>query len=127
MPRMNHFFCRALVPSILLSTLLTRAEVRLPAVFSDNMVLQREKPIAVWGWADNGEEVTVSLGSSQTKIRATDGKWKIYLPKQKAGGPLELAVKGRNEVRFHNVLIGEVWICSGQSNMEWPLQRAFEG
>jgi len=90
------------------------------------MVLQRDEPIAVWGWADDGEEVTVRLNHSEAKAHTQNGKWKLYLPKQKAGGPHELTVLGKNELRFQNVLVGEVWICSGQSNMEWPLRAAYE-
>lgn len=126
MPRIYAFWGRAVILSAALFASLSRAEVKLPAVFSDNMVLQREKPIAVWGWADDGEEVTVKLVGTEAKTTAAGGKWKLYLPRQKAGGPLELSVKGRNEIRLRNVLVGEVWIASGQSNMEWPLQRSFE-
>lgn len=103
-----------------------RAEVRLPALFSDNMVLQREKPVAVWGWADTGEKITVKLGRSEATTEARDGKWRVDLPKMKAGGPHTLTVSGANSLTRTNVLLGEVWICSGQSNMEWPMVRTFE-
>src|SRR5687767_9651851 len=75
-----------------------RAEVKLPALFSDNMVLQREKPIAVWGWAEEGEKVLVKLGKDEASTEAKGGKWMVYLPKQKASGPLNLTVRGKNEV-----------------------------
>ncbi|HEV8543538.1 MAG TPA: sialate O-acetylesterase, partial [Verrucomicrobiae bacterium] len=114
------------VASLLLSALWSCADVRVPHVFSDNMVLQRDQPIAVWGSAGEGEEITVRLNNSEAKTEARNGKWKVNLPKQKAGGPHELIVRGKNELRFQNVLVGEVWICSGQSNMEWPLRAAFE-
>ena len=103
-----------------------RAEVRLPAIFSDNMVLQRQKPIAVWGWADDGEQVTIKLGKNGVSTEAKDGKWRVYLPAMKAGGPYTLTVKGQNELIRTNVLMGEVWICSGQSNMEWRMAQTFE-
>ena len=96
------------------------AEVSLPTFFSDHSVLQREAPIPVWGWAAPGEAVTVQLGT-QASVKATaaaDGTWKVALPKSEAGGPFTLVVKGRNEIRLNDVLVGEVWLCSGQSNME---------
>jgi sialate O-acetylesterase len=102
------------------------ADVKLPGMFSDHMVLQREKPIVVWGWADDGEKITVRLGTDEASTEAREGKWKVLLPKMKAGGPLQLSVRGKNEINFNDVLIGEVWMCSGQSNMEWPLRFSFE-
>lgn len=103
-----------------------QAEVRLPALFSDNMVLQQKRPVAFWGWADNGEKVTVEFRGEKASTEAKDGKWKVLLPMSKAGGPFELKVNGSNEITLTNVLVGEVWICSGQSNMEWPLRSSFE-
>jgi sialate O-acetylesterase len=100
------------------------AAVRLPAIFSDNMVLQREQPVPVWGWAEAGKEVTVTVaGQSATAKAGADGRWKATLPKLPAGGPHELVVQeaGGPAVTLKNVLVGEVWLCSGQSNMEWPL------
>jgi sialate O-acetylesterase len=109
----------------------TFAEVSLPRIFSSNMVLQRNKPVPVWGWADAGEKVTLVLSSAgksaQTKtIKAgADGKWILRLDPLQAGGPYELQVKGKkNTISFTDVLIGEVWICSGQSNMEWPISKS---
>jgi sialate O-acetylesterase len=122
----NYMSRISVVAALLCSTALGRAEVKLPAVFSDHMVLQREKPIAVWGWADEGEKVTVTLGKEAVSTEAKGGRWKVLLPKMKAGGPLRLSVQGKNQVAFEDVLIGEVWICSGQSNMEWPLRLSFE-
>src|ERR1051325_2784058 len=87
----------------------TRADVKLPAVFSDHMVVQRDKPIAVWGWAEDGEKVTVQLGGDQISTEAKGGKWKVLLSKMKAGGPHKLKVQGKNEVEFNDILIGEVW------------------
>jgi sialate O-acetylesterase len=87
------------------------------------MVLQREQPIPVWGWADPGEEVSVRLGGKEVSAAAgDDGRWMVRLPALKAGGPEELTVKGKNTVRLGDVLIGEVWLCSGQSNMEWTVR-----
>ncbi len=98
------------------------ADVRLPKFFGDNMVLQRNKPISVWGWADANEKITVQF-NHQTKITKADktGKWMIKLNNETAGGPYQLIVKGKNTVTINDVLVGEVWICSGQSNMEMPI------
>jgi sialate O-acetylesterase len=98
------------------------ANVRLPKLFTDHMVLQRDHAIVVWGWADAKEKVTVSL-NRQTKTATTDktGKWKVSLDAELAGGPYTLAIKGKNSISINDVLIGEVWICSGQSNMEMPI------
>lgn len=93
------------------------------------MVLQRRKPVPVWGWASPGEKVTVSV-NNQTKTAKADkeGKWKIALDPMEAGGPFQMTVAGKkNTVAFDDVLLGEVWICSGQSNMEWQLQSATNG
>ncbi|MBC8152445.1 MAG: sialate O-acetylesterase [Bacteroidetes bacterium] len=102
------------------------AEVRLPKMFGTGMVLQRRQPIPVWGWADAGEKVTVTLGK-QTKMGQADKtrQWRLRLDPMEAGGPYQLIVKGRkNSLRFDDVLLGEVWICSGQSNMEFALAAA---
>ena len=103
-----------------------RADVRLPALFSDNVVLQQGGEAPVWGWADEGEEVKVTFRGKTVKARAKDGKWKVELIRLKAGGPDNLVVEGKNRIELKNVLVGEVWICSGQSNMEWPMKSAFE-
>lgn len=105
-----------------------RADVRLPNLFGDHMVLQRNKPVPVWGWADPGEKVSVTLaqpgtGGKPINVKAgKDGKWRVDLPALEAGGPYQLLVKGRkNTVTVSDILIGEVWICSGQSNMAWAV------
>ena len=101
---------------------LARADVTLPAVFSDRAVLQRDRPLAVWGWAAASEEVTVSLGARTAKTTtAADGRWRVDLDAQPAGGPFELVVQGRNRVVAKDVLVGEVWLASGQSNMAWTV------
>ena len=104
----------------------TRADVRLPALFSDGMVLQQNTRAPVWGWAEEGEEVTVTFRGKTVKTKAKEGKWKITLNRFKAGGPDEMVVEGRNRIQLKGVLVGEVWICSGQSNMELPLKSSFE-
>src|SRR5215471_17057338 len=112
--------------AFLAATLAARANVRLPAVFSDNMVLQQDARVPVWGWADDGEEVTVRFRDQLTKTKAKNGKWVVRLHGLKAGGPDVLMVQGRNHLDLTNVLVGEEWVCSGQSNMEWPLNKSFE-
>ena len=103
-----------------------RADVKLPALFSDNMVLQQGMNAPVWGWADEGEDVTVTFRGKTVTTKAKDGRWMVKLSSQKAGGPDTLVVHGKNRIELKNVLVGEVWVCSGQSNMEWPLSRSFE-
>ena len=91
---------------------------KLPAIFGDHMVLQRDMPLPVWGWADPEEKVTVTLGDhSKTATADSDGKWSVKLDALKAGGPYVLKVEGKNTVEFSDVLVGEVWLGSGQSNM----------
>ena len=98
--------------------------VRLPRFFSDGMVLQRDRRIPVWGWAKQGTKVTVTLnGKKASAVTDAMGRWKILLPKMKAGGPYELTV---NERVIHNVLVGDVYLCSGQSNMELPIRRCMD-
>ena len=103
----------------------TAAEVKLPRIFSSNMVLQQGIKIPVWGWAAKGENVKVSFNGSEVKtIAGKDGKWKVILPEQHYGGPYTLTITGKNRLVFDNVLIGEVWICSGQSNMQWQVNQS---
>ena len=102
-----------------------RADVRLAKIFGDHMVLQQKTDAAIWGWADADEEVTVTLGDAKATTKAGgDGKWLMKLATPAAGGPYEIVVKGKNEVKLADVMTGEVWIASGQSNMEWPLRAS---
>jgi sialate O-acetylesterase len=97
----------------------TLADVRLPHIFGDHMVLQREKPVRVWGWADTGEKVTVTIGSEHAEATADErGAWKVELPAVSSKAPIEVKVAGKNTIVLHDVLVGEVWVCSGQSNMQ---------
>lgn len=104
------------------------AEPVLPHLFSDHMVLQRDANIRVWGWAEPDEKISASLGGN-TKAASADGQghWKIDLPAMQAGGPFVLRVQGKKTVEFKDVLIGEVWIASGQSNMTFGLSGATGG
>jgi sialate O-acetylesterase len=112
---------------ILLGLLVSQAEadISLPALFSNNMVLQRNKDIPIWGHSDAGEVVTVEI-DTQTTVTTADatGSWRIHLSPIKAGGPYTLIIRGNNTVTFKNVLIGDVWICSGQSNMQWAVRQS---
>ena len=101
-----------------------RADVRLPSLISDGMVLQQGMAVPLWGWADEGESVTVEFQNQKVTARAKDGKWMVRLKSLKAGGPFTLTVSGKNKIELKNVLVGEVWLCSGQSNMEWPVNAS---
>jgi sialate O-acetylesterase len=102
-----------------------KAEVTLPKIFSSNMVLQQGIEIPVWGRADSGEKVNVTFnGITVSVIAGEDGKWMAKLPVQDYGGPFTLTVKGENEIVFENVMVGEVWIASGQSNMQWSVAQS---
>lgn len=103
-----------------------QADVTLPKVFTDHMVLQRDKLLPIWGWAEPGEQVAVTVGGNSAAATADDeGRWKVTMPKMSsAAEPLDITIRGNNELIVRDVLVGEVWICSGQSNMEWSLTRA---
>jgi sialate O-acetylesterase len=102
------------------------ADVKMPAIFGDHMVLQQDLPTPVWGTADPGETITVKLGDRSAKTTAgSDGKWSVKLaPTPPNSQPVTMTVTGKNNLTFQDVLIGEVWVCSGQSNMEFPLRAA---
>ena len=103
-------------------------EVRLAHVFGDHMVLQREAPVPVWGWAPAGETVTVGIdGQVHETVADEGGRWAVRLEPMAAGGPYTLTVRGPSDVTLRDVLVGDVWVCSGQSNMEWPLASAANG
>ena len=112
-----------LLVSVLASILPAMAEVRLPKFFTDNMMLQRDQPVRVWGWADAGEAVSVALMGTTVATKADDkGQWALELPAMKAGENLELTVQGSNSLALKNVVVGDIWVCSGQSNMEMALR-----
>lgn len=102
------------------------ASLRLPAIFGDNMVLQQAGPVPVWGWASPGATVRVAVAAAAAQtVAGADGRWCATLGPLEAGGPYELVVSaGGEKLALRDVLVGEVWICSGQSNMEWPLAQA---
>jgi sialate O-acetylesterase len=101
------------------------ADVRLPALFTDHMVLQQGQKNRVWGSADPGEDVIVTIGGQRQATKANDkGKWQVTLDALAVGGPLTLSITGKNKLAVEDVLVGEVWICSGQSNMQWAVSQA---
>jgi sialate O-acetylesterase len=111
---------RALAGALALLTpvLAARADVTLPSIINHNMVLQHGMKVPLWGWAEPGETVTVTLeGQSTSTQAAATGDWSLKLPAHKPGGPFDLTIAGRNSITLTNVLFGEVWLCSGQSNM----------
>jgi len=120
---MHKHICALLLSLILTLAGTVHADVTLPKIFGSHMVLQQEKPIVLWGWANPGEKVTATVGESTASTSATDkGEWKLSLPAMKAGGPaVTLTITASNTITFDDVLIGEVWLCSGQSNMEFGI------
>ena len=113
---------KSIVFILLIFNVIANANVRMPLVFSDGMVLQRDKEIPIWGFADANESVEVHFNKQIKKtIADKNGKWTINLAAEKAGGPFELIIIGKNKITIKNVLVGEVWICSGQSNMEFQV------
>ncbi len=103
------------------------AAVKPAPLFSDNMVLQQGLPVPVWGWADDGEVVTVKFRKQTVTTTAHNLKWRVTLRALQAGGPEGFTITTKaGTLQFTNVLVGDVWVCSGQSNMEWPLSQSFE-
>jgi sialate O-acetylesterase len=112
---MKQHFSTLLLSFLFLSA---SAQIKLPRLIRDSMVLQRDTRLKLWGWASAGEKVAVSF--QRKTYRTTtgrDGKWTLFLPPQKTGGPYALQVKGKNEITLNGVLVGDVWVCAGQSNM----------
>jgi sialate O-acetylesterase len=123
------FLCPIVLSWALVSS--GRCDVRLASVFGDHMVLQHSSHVAIWGWADPGEEVAVEPSwpcpgwcKPHPTSASADGRWQVMIMTPEAGGPHTLTVRGTNEVVLQNVLLGEVWICSGQSNMQWGVQQS---
>lgn len=103
---------------ILLHSFVLIGQVKLPRIISDGAILQRDTELKIWGWASAGETVELTLHKKKFKTQAdASGHWTIKLPKQPAGGPFEMTIKGKNQITLKNILFGDVWFCSGQSNM----------
>ena len=123
--------CVAILLAIAAPAVCLAAGPSMPAIFSDHMVLQREKPIPIWGRAEANENVTVTLAKGKETPVAkagtqadASGKWMVRLPALSAGGPYTLQIKAKKAFKFENVMLGEVWVCSGQSNMYWVVSRS---
>ncbi|MFT2011374.1 sialate O-acetylesterase [Pontibacter sp. 13R65] len=109
---------------LLLLPLNVLGQVRLPKLVSDGMVLQRDASLEIWGWASAKEKVTVKfLGKNYQAVADESGNWEVKLPSLKAGGPYTMTISGSNSITLQDILIGDVWVCSGQSNMELPMRR----
>lgn len=107
--------------------LYANANVQMPLLFDNGMVLQRDKPIPVWGWADAHEKVEIRFHGQTIRTKADkNGKWSVHMKPEIAGGPYTLSIKGKNTIVLTDVLVGEVWLCSGQSNMEFTVARAMD-
>jgi sialate O-acetylesterase len=122
-------FFRLFVIFAAISAGVAEADVRMPAIFGDHMVLEQDVKIPVWGWADAGEAVTVTLGATSANTTAdAAGKWRVDLaPLKTASVPATLTVTGKNTLTFDDVLVGDVWVCSGQSNMAFTLGGEYDG
>ena len=119
------FKIRSILIVLLFVSSFANAQVTLPPFFNCNMVLQQGIPIPVWGWASPKEKVSVTFNNKTVTTKAgKDGKWKVTLQPMNYGGPYNMVVKGKNLRTIENILIGEVWVCSGQSNMEFALSSA---
>ena len=111
---------------LLFLPLFTRAEITLPALLTDNMVLQQQTTVALWGWAAPGEAVAVTASWRKATLKITadaQGSWLVRVPTTKAGGPYTIIIEGKNKLTLRNVLLGEVWLCGGQSNMNFPIAK----
>src|ERR1700747_1943600 len=98
-------------------------QIKLPGFFGDHMVIQRNQTVPIWGWSSPNEKITINFNRQQKQATADNyGKWRITLDPEPGGGPFELGIRGKNNIVIHDVLVGEVWLCSGQSNMEFPLK-----
>ena len=128
-PTRNRCLLLLIFPALLSVAVTASAEVSLPNVLGSGMVLQRDLPVPIWGWADPAEDVSVSFaGQTKSTTADDDGRWMVTLDPLKANPQAAvLAVAGNNKIALDDVLVGEVWICSGQSNMEWGLRQSIRG
>jgi len=127
------FYISVVVVSLVLTSAFLNAclaEIKLPAVISNNMVLQQGEKVAIWGWAEPDEEIKVNVNCKGVKDSIVtadkDGKWMLKIDSPEAGGPYKMTIRGdksKNKIKLKNILVGEVWLCSGQSNMEFPVGK----
>jgi sialate O-acetylesterase len=116
--------CVALTVS-LMATCATQADVKLPAIIGDNMMLQQGHDLPFWGWAEAAEQVSVTVaGKTTMAVAGADGRWSLRCPAVSKFGPVEVVVAGKNTIALKNAVVGDVWICSGQSNMQWRVSES---
>jgi len=102
-------------------------QVKLPLLVSDGMVLQRDTDLKIWGWADANEKLTINFNNKTYNAQAgKEGKWEVMIVPLNAGGPYNMTISGSNQITIKNIIVGDVWVCSGQSNMEYPMNRVKE-
>ncbi|KAB2638694.1 MAG: sialate O-acetylesterase [Verrucomicrobia bacterium] len=119
----RHEYRHILLGLFIAGALPATADVRLPKIFTDNMLLQRDVAVRVWGWADGGEAVSAAMKGTTVATKADEkGQWALELPAIKSGENLELTVQGNNTVTLKNLVVGDIWVCSGQSNMAMALK-----
>jgi sialate O-acetylesterase len=117
-------FCLAACFYVLTISQAALSAVKLPLLVSDGMVLQRDSNVKIWGWAAEGEKVSINFNGKTYNTKADpNGKWLVTLPALKAGGPCDMEINASNHITLKNIMIGDVWVCSGQSNMELPMDR----
>lgn len=121
---MKRMYSLLILSACLAAPLWVAADVKLNSLFTDNMVLQQKIAVPVWGTAEEGEDISITFNGQTVSAKSQDGKWMARLSPMNAGGPFEMTVKGKNTITIKNVLIGEVWVCSGQSNMQFPVQAS---
>lgn len=127
MKKFNNLILALFIIGLLVQTV--SAEVKLPSLFADNMVLQQQSEASIWGWGSPKSKITLVTSWNNLKneiVADANGKWKIKIKTPVAGGPYDIKISGGNEIVIKNILIGEVWLCSGQSNMEMPM-KGFRG
>ena len=125
--RQDKLFILAFSLLLLLKPFVPVAQVRLPQLIADKMVLQRDTIIRIWGWAAPAERIAVSFnGKKYRTVAASDGVWQVQLAPMKAGGPYTMDIRASNHILLNDILIGDVWFCSGQSNMVLPMERVKE-
>ncbi|MEH6406395.1 MAG: sialate O-acetylesterase [Leeuwenhoekiella sp.] len=121
---MKKIYSLLLVLTLCLTFCSVEAQIKLPKLIADGMVLQRDTPIKIWGWATPQEAIVINFANKSYKTVAdNDGNWQIKIKPTQAGGPYKMRVKGENEIIVNDIMIGDVWLCSGQSNMEIPMSR----
>src|SRR5450759_1315675 len=110
----------------IIATLIARANITLPAVIGSNMVLQQKSSVKLWGWGTPAAKVYITnpwTSNTDSTVVSENAKWQVYVSTPAAGGPYTITIKGYNTIVLENVLIGEVWVCSGQSNMRYDYDR----